>query len=68
MLDVRRRYAPRRYLSDLVDGLHLQCLASTIFLYFACITPIVTFGGMMGEKTDNYMVRGRDLSRLTTTW
>jgi anion exchange protein len=51
--DVKHRY--RHYLSDFKDGLHIQCLASTIFLFFACITPIVTFGGLMGQKTHNYM-------------
>jgi len=52
--DMTSRY--QFFLSDFTDGLHLQCFASTIFLYFACITPIVTFGGLMGQKTDNYMV------------
>ncbi|ESO05115.1 hypothetical protein HELRODRAFT_78329 [Helobdella robusta] len=51
--DVKRRF--RYFLSDIRDGLHVQCIASIIFLYFACITPIVTFGGLMGRKTDNYM-------------
>lgn len=51
--DVKGRY--RHYLSDLTDGLHIQCVASTIFLFFACITPIVTFGGLMGQKTDGYL-------------
>lgn len=57
--DMTSRY--RFFLSDFTDGLHLQCFASTIFLYFACITPIVTFGGLMGQKTDNYMVSSRFL-------
>ena len=52
---MRRRYP--LYWSDIKDGLHLQGVASIIFLYFACITPIVTFGGLMGDGTDNYMVR-----------
>jgi anion exchange protein len=51
--DIRRRW--RWYRSDFVDGLHTQCIASTIFLYFACITPIVTFGGLMGQKTGGLM-------------
>jgi len=51
--DIKHRYS--FYLSDFKDGLHIQCLASTIFLFFACITPIVTFGGLMGQKTDGYM-------------
>jgi len=51
--DIKNRYS--LYLSDIKDGLHIQCVASTIFLFFACITPIVTFGGLMGQKTDGYM-------------
>ena len=54
LLDIRRRY--RHYGSDITDGLNLQCLATIVFLYFACITPIVTFGGMLGKTTDDYMV------------
>ena len=54
LADVRRRY--RHYRSDITDGLNLQCLATIVFLYFACITPIVTFGGMLGQMTDDYMV------------
>ncbi len=45
------------YLSDITDGFNLQCLASILFLYFACVTPIVTFGGLLGQATDGYMVR-----------
>jgi len=53
IMDIKRRYP--LYLSDIKDGLNVQCFASTIFLFFACITPIVTFGGLMGQKTDGYM-------------
>ena len=52
--DVKRRY--RLFKSDILDGLNPQCLASIIFLYFACITPIVTFGGLMSQKTGQYLV------------
>jgi anion exchange protein len=51
--DIRHRYP--LYLSDLKDVLHPQCIASTVFLFFACITPIVTFGGLLGKETDGYM-------------
>jgi len=54
LLDIRRRY--RYYGSDIIDGLNLQCLATVVFLYFACITPIVTFGGLLGKTTDGSMV------------
>ena len=53
-MDIRRRY--RYYGSDIIDGLNLQCLATVVFLYFACITPIVTFGGLLGKTTDGSMV------------
>ena len=43
------------YCSDFKDALHVQCVASFIFLYFACLTPIITFGGLLGDATDNDM-------------
>ncbi|XP_027863731.1 sodium bicarbonate cotransporter 3-like isoform X2 [Xiphophorus couchianus] len=47
--DVRRK-APF-YWSDIKDALSLQCLASVLFLYCACMSPVVTFGGLLGEAT-----------------
>ncbi|XP_060680622.1 sodium bicarbonate cotransporter 3-like isoform X4 [Hemiscyllium ocellatum] len=41
------------YLSDFKDALSLQCLASILFLYCACMSPVITFGGLLGEATDN---------------
>ena len=38
-----------------MDGLSLQCLASTLFMYFAILAPVVTFGGLLGEATDNHI-------------
>merc|ERR1719412_432786 len=49
--DIKRK-APH-YLSDYKDAIHMQTLASFIFIYFACLTPIVTFGGLLGDATDN---------------
>jgi hypothetical protein len=48
----------RLYWSDIKDALHYQSLATVLFLFFACLTPLVTFGGIMGEDTDNYLVSG----------
>ena len=31
----------------------MQCLAAFTFLYFACLTPLITFGGLLGEATEN---------------
>jgi len=44
------------YVSDYKDGLHVQCIAAFFFMYFACLTPIVTFGGLLGAATDDYIV------------
>ncbi|XP_063308264.1 sodium bicarbonate cotransporter 3 isoform X2 [Pelobates fuscus] len=51
MLDIKRK-APF-YLSDFKDALNLQCLASVLFLYCACMSPVITFGGLLGEATQN---------------
>jgi len=39
----------------LQDALAVQCVASWIFLYFACLSPIITFGGLLGQATGNNM-------------
>ena len=41
------------YISDFLHGLHPQCLSSFLFLYFACLAPIVAFGALLGEATEN---------------
>ncbi|EPY72637.1 band 3 anion transport protein [Camelus ferus] len=51
--DIRRRYP--RYLSDISDALSPQVLAAVIFIYFAALSPAITFGGLLGEKTQNLM-------------
>lgn len=43
------------YLSDFKDGVNLQSVASWIFLYFACLSPIITFGGLLSEATGKNM-------------
>uniref|UniRef100_A0A8C4DZJ0 Anion exchange protein n=1 Tax=Dicentrarchus labrax TaxID=13489 RepID=A0A8C4DZJ0_DICLA len=48
--DVTRRYP--QYLSDLRDALNPQCMAAIIFIYFAALSPAITFGGLLGEKTE----------------
>ncbi|XP_028984946.1 sodium bicarbonate cotransporter 3 isoform X5 [Betta splendens] len=47
--DVRRK-TPFLW-SDIRDALSLQCLASILFLYCACMSPVITFGGLLGEAT-----------------
>ncbi|KAM5310152.1 band 3 anion transport protein isoform 2-T2 [Glossophaga mutica] len=51
--DIKRRYP--RYLSDITDALSPQVLAAVIFIYFAALSPSITFGGLLGEKTQNQM-------------
>lgn len=45
--DIKRRYP--KYLSDIRDALHSQCLAAVLFIYFAALSPAITFGGLLGN-------------------
>ncbi|KAM9306026.1 anion exchange protein 2 [Gastrophryne carolinensis] len=47
--DIQRRYP--KYVSDFRDALDAQCMAAVIFIYFAALSPAITFGGLLGEKT-----------------
>ena len=49
MNDLKRK-APW-YLSDYTDGFSMQSVATFFFLYFACLTPIITFGGLLADNT-----------------
>ncbi|XP_058868879.1 sodium bicarbonate cotransporter 3-like isoform X9 [Acipenser ruthenus] len=49
VLDIKRKKP--FFLSDIKDALNLQCLASILFLYCACMSPVITFGGLLGEAT-----------------
>ncbi|XP_068775327.1 band 3 anion transport protein isoform X2 [Struthio camelus] len=51
--DIRRRYP--KYLSDIKDALNPQCLAAVIFIYFAALSPAITFGGLLSDKTNGMM-------------
>ena len=51
--DIRRRLP--HYASDFRDGFHSKSVASTLFLFFACLAPAVTFGGIMAELTDDHI-------------
>ncbi|KAI2648846.1 Anion exchange protein 2 [Labeo rohita] len=48
--DAQRRYP--KYISDFKDALNPQCMAAVIFIYFAALSPTITFGGLLGEKTE----------------
>lgn len=47
--DIKRRYP--KYLSDLKDALSPQVIATIIFIYFAAVSPAITFGGLLGWYT-----------------
>uniref|UniRef100_A0A8C8DYH3 Anion exchange protein n=1 Tax=Oryzias sinensis TaxID=183150 RepID=A0A8C8DYH3_9TELE len=51
--DVKRRY--RHYFSDFTDGLNPQVLSAIIFIYFAALSPAITFGGLLADKTKKMM-------------
>lgn len=51
--DIKRK-APW-YASDFKDSLHPQIVAAFFFMYFASLTPIITFGGLLGAATNDNM-------------
>ncbi|MCG8653824.1 MAG: PTS sugar transporter subunit IIA [Pirellulales bacterium] len=48
--DVRRRLP--HLADDFRSGMQPKCIASIIFLFFACLAPAITFGGIMGLATE----------------
>lgn len=66
ILDVKRK-APH-FLSDFTDALSLQCLASFLFLYCACMSPVITFGGLLGEATEGRIVRSHQHHVFDLIW
>mgnify|MGYP002630891905 CR=1 FL=1 len=48
--DIRRRLP--HYAADFKDGLRFKSLASTLFLFFACLAPSVAFGGLLSVMTN----------------
>ncbi|XP_062389072.1 solute carrier family 4 member 1a (Diego blood group) isoform X1 [Sardina pilchardus] len=51
--DIKRRY--RHFVSDFTDALNAQVLAAVIFIYFAALSPAITFGGLLADKTEHMM-------------
>jgi HCO3- transporter family/Band 3 cytoplasmic domain len=49
--DIKRRIP--MYKSDIKDGLNSETLAATLFLYFAGLATAITFGGLIGDKTQS---------------
>jgi len=52
-LDIKRR--AKVYLSDFKDGFNVQCLLTSIFLYFSVFAPNIAFGSILDKKTDGWL-------------
>uniref|UniRef100_A0A8C6LTT5 Anion exchange protein n=1 Tax=Nothobranchius furzeri TaxID=105023 RepID=A0A8C6LTT5_NOTFU len=50
-LDIKRK-APF-FLSDFTDGFHIQALSAILFIYLGTVTNAITFGGLLGDATEN---------------
>lgn len=53
-LDIKRKMP--WLLSDIYEGIHIQSISAVLFIYLGCITNAITFGGLLGDATDNYQV------------
>uniref|UniRef100_A0A8C6WMG4 Anion exchange protein n=1 Tax=Neogobius melanostomus TaxID=47308 RepID=A0A8C6WMG4_9GOBI len=51
-LDIKRKLP--WFLSDFYEGFHIQSISAVLFIYLGCITNAITFGGLLGDATDNY--------------
>ncbi|XP_060752081.1 electrogenic sodium bicarbonate cotransporter 4 isoform X5 [Tachysurus vachellii] len=51
-LDIKRKVP--WLLSDFCEGFHIQSISAVLFIYLGCITNAITFGGLLGDATDNY--------------
>lgn len=56
-LDIKRKIP--WYPSDFYEGFHIQSVSAVLFIYLGCITNAITFGGLLGDATDNYQVNDR---------
>ncbi|GCB65732.1 hypothetical protein scyTo_0004850, partial [Scyliorhinus torazame] len=52
ILDIKRKlpWMP----SDFYEAFHIQSVSTILFIYLGCITNAITFGGLLGDATDNY--------------
>ncbi|TRY86238.1 hypothetical protein DNTS_026411, partial [Danionella cerebrum] len=39
---------------DFSEGFHIQSVSAVLFIYLGCITNAITFGGLLGDATQNY--------------
>uniref|UniRef100_A0A674MYA2 Anion exchange protein n=1 Tax=Takifugu rubripes TaxID=31033 RepID=A0A674MYA2_TAKRU len=51
VLDVKRKLP--FFASDFCDALHIQALSTILFIYLGTVTNAITFGGLLGDATEN---------------
>ncbi|XP_060926886.1 solute carrier family 4 member 4a [Limanda limanda] len=51
LLDIKRK-APF-FVSDFTDAIHIQALSAIMFIYLGTVTNAITFGGLLGDATEN---------------
>uniref|UniRef100_A0A671VWT3 Anion exchange protein n=1 Tax=Sparus aurata TaxID=8175 RepID=A0A671VWT3_SPAAU len=51
LLDIKRK-APF-FVSDFTDAFHIQALSAILFIYLGTVTNAITFGGLLGDATEN---------------
>uniref|UniRef100_A0A4W6FAV7 Anion exchange protein n=1 Tax=Lates calcarifer TaxID=8187 RepID=A0A4W6FAV7_LATCA len=51
ILDIKRKLP--FFASDFYDALHIQSLSAILFIYLGTVTNAITFGGLLGDATDN---------------
>ncbi|KAG7490246.1 electrogenic sodium bicarbonate cotransporter 1 isoform X2 [Solea senegalensis] len=51
ILDIKRK-APF-FISDFTDAIHIQALSAILFIYLGTVTNAITFGGLLGDATEN---------------
>uniref|UniRef100_A0A8C2ZW17 Anion exchange protein n=1 Tax=Cyclopterus lumpus TaxID=8103 RepID=A0A8C2ZW17_CYCLU len=50
-LDIKRKLP--FFASDFYDALHIQSLSAILFIYLGTVTNAITFGGLLGDATEN---------------
>uniref|UniRef100_A0A3P8SDQ7 Anion exchange protein n=1 Tax=Amphiprion percula TaxID=161767 RepID=A0A3P8SDQ7_AMPPE len=51
ILDIRRKLP--FFFSDFTDAFHIQALSAILFIYLGTVTNAITFGGLLGDATEN---------------
>ncbi|XP_072570567.1 electrogenic sodium bicarbonate cotransporter 1-like isoform X1 [Paramormyrops kingsleyae] len=51
ILDIKRKVP--FFASDFYDALHIQSLSAILFIYLGTVTNAITFGGLLGDATEN---------------